>query len=94
MNPTLKENDVVFFKKYIKDKSNLKIGELVIFYHPLKDISLIKRIKSVTQNSIEVFGDNLEFTDDSSKFGFISNKKVIVIVTSKVLNLQLKNFLS
>ena len=94
MIPTLKDRDIVFFKKYIKRKSFLKVGQIVIFYHPFRDMSLIKRIKSVSKNSIEVFGDNLEFSDDSSKFGFINNEKVIGIVTSKVLTLQLKNILT
>ena len=59
MLPSLKESDIVFFKKYIKYKSLLKVGQIVIFYHPLKNIRLIKRVKSVSQNSIEISGDNL-----------------------------------
>ena len=84
MLPTLKEGDMVFFKKYIKNKSLLKVGQIVIIYHPLKNIRLIKRVKSIIKNSIEVFGDNIEFSDDSSKFGLINNEKVIGIVTSKI----------
>ena len=83
MLPTLKESDIVFFKKYIKNKSLLKVGQIVIFYHPLKKIRLIKRIKSVGKNNIEVIGDNFEYSDDSSRFGLINNEKVIGIVTSK-----------
>ena len=94
MLPTLKKSDIVFFKKYNKGKSLLKVGQIVIFYHPLKDIKLIKRIKSVKNNSIEVFGDNIEFSDDSSKFGFINNEKVIGIVTSRLFNLRFKTFLT
>ncbi len=84
MLPTLKEGDMVFFKKYIKNKSLLKVGQIVIIYHPLKNIRLIKRVKNIIKNSIEVFGDNIEFSDDSNKFGFINNEKVIGIVTSKI----------
>ena len=84
MLPTLKEGDMVFFKKYIKNKSLLKVGQIVIIYHPLKNIRLIKRVKSIFKNSIEVLGDNIEFSDDSSKFGLINNEKVIGIVTSKI----------
>ena len=84
MLPTLKEGDMVFFKKYIKNKSLLKVGQIVIIYHPLKNIRLIKRVKNVSQNSIEVFGDNIAFSDDSNKFGLIANDKVIGIVTSKI----------
>lgn len=84
MLPTLKEGDMVFFKKYIKNKSLLKVGQIVIIYHPLKNIRLIKRVKNIIKNSIEVLGDNIEFSDDSSKFGLINNEKVIGIVTSKI----------
>ena len=94
MLPTLKEDEVVFFKKYIKNKSLLKVGQIVIFYHPFKNIRLIKRISHVSKNSIEVFGDNVKYSDDSSKFGLINNERIIGIVTSKVISLKLKNLLS
>ena len=84
MLPTLKEGDMVFFKKYNKKKSLLKVGQIVIIYHPLKNIRLIKRVKSIIKNSIEVLGDNIEYSDDSNKFGLINNEKVIGIVTSKI----------
>ena len=84
MLPTLKEGDMVFFKKYIKNKSLLKVGQIVIIYHPLKNIKLIKRVKNIIKNSIEVLGDNIEYSDDSYKFGLINNEKVIGIVTSKI----------
>ena len=84
MLPSLKESDIVFFKKYIKNKSLLKVGQIVIFYHPHKNIRLIKRVKNVSQNSIEVFGDNIAFSNDSNNFGLINNDKVIGIVTSKI----------
>ena len=66
MLPSLKESDIVFFKQYKKNKSLLKIGQIVIFYHPLKNIRLIKRVKNVSKNSIEVIGDNIAFSDDLS----------------------------
>ena len=94
MLPTLKENDLVFFKKYIKDKSLLKEGQIVIFYHPFKKLRLIKRINYVSKNSIEVFGDNILYSDGSSKFGSINNEKIIGVVTSKIISLKLKNLLS
>ncbi len=84
MLPTLKEGDMVFFKKYKKKKSLLKAGQIVIIYHPLKNIRLIKRVKIVGKNSIEVLGDNIEYSDDSNKFGLINNEKVVGIVTSKI----------
>ena len=88
MLPTLKEGDMVFFKKYIKNKSLLKVGQIVIIYHPLKNIRLIKRVKNIIKNSIEVFGDNIEYSEDSNKFGLINKEKVIGIVTSRLFNLR------
>ena len=93
MFPYLKDGDIVFFKKYVKNKSILKNRQIVIFNHPLKNKKLIKRINSMNQNNIEVLGDNLEFSEDSKKFGLISNDKIIGIVTSKLIIPKLKNFL-
>ena len=93
MLPFLKDGDIVFFRNYIKGKSILKFHQIVIFNHPLKKTKLIKRIKFVNNNGIKVFGDNVNFSDDSNKFGFVKNEEVIGIVTSKLVNLKVKNFL-
>ena len=93
MLPSLKQGDIVFFKKYQKDKSSPKPGQIVIFNHPLKKIICIKRINLVNQNNIEVLGDNIEFSEDSNKFGLINNETIIGIVTSKLIIPKLKNFL-
>ena len=93
MLPSLKEGDIVFFKNYKGDKSELKTGKVVIFNHPLKNKILIKRINSVNQNNIGVIGENIEFSEDSNKFGLINNEKIIGIVTSRLIVPKLKNFL-
>ena len=93
MLPSLTEGDLVFFKVYKKNKSRLKNRQIIIFDHPLKNKRLIKRINSVNQNNIEVLGDNIEFSEDSNKFGLINNEKIIGIVTSKLIIPKLKNFL-
>tara|TARA_B100000886_G_scaffold171961_1_gene117688 strand:- start:765 stop:1043 length:279 start_codon:yes stop_codon:yes gene_type:complete len=92
MLPSLKDGDIVFFKKYKKNKSNLKCRQIVIFKHPLKKIDLIKRINTVNQKNIEVLGDNTEFTDDSNKFGLVNSEKIIGIVTSKLIIPKFKIF--
>ena len=92
MLPSLKKGDIVFFKNYKEGKSDLQPGQIVIFNHPLKNKRLIKRIHSVNQYNIEVLGDNIEFSEDSNKFGLINNKKVIGIVTSKLIIPKLKIF--
>ena len=93
MLPSLREGDIVFFKKYKKNKSKLKNRQIIIFNHPFKNKKLIKRINSVNRNNIEVLGDNIEFSEDSNKFGLVSRDKVIGIITSKVTIPKLKNFL-
>ncbi len=92
MLPSLKEGDIVFFKIYKKGKSEPKPGQIVIFNHPIKNIICIKRISVVNQYNIEVLGDNIEFSDDSNKFGSVENKKIIGIVTSKLIYFKLINF--
>ena len=85
MLPSLEDGDIVFFKKYKKNKSRLKNQQIVIFIHPLKNKRLIKRINSVNQNNIEVLGDNIEFSEDSNKFGLVNEEKIIGIITSKLI---------
>ena len=93
MLPSLKNGDIVFFKEYKKNKSRLKKSQIVIFNHPLQNKRLIKRINSVNQSNIEVLGDNIEFSEDSNKFGLVNNEKIIGIFTSKLNIPKLKNFL-
>ena len=93
MLPFLKEGDIVFYKNYKEGKSELKSGQSVIFNHPFKNKILIKRISLVNKNNIEVFGDNIEFSEDSNKFGLVQNEKIIGIVTSKLTSIKLKKFL-
>ena len=94
MLPLLKEGDIGFFKKYKKNKSKLKIRQIVILNHPLKNKRLIKRINLVNQNKVMLLGDNIGFSEDSNKFGLVNNEKIIGIITSKLNFPKLKNFLS
>ena len=93
MLPYLKEGDIVFFKIYNKGDSELKPGQIVIFNHPVKNIISIKRISLVNQNNIKVLGDNIEFSEDSNKYGLLNNEKIIGILTSKLFMPKLKEFL-
>ena len=92
MLPSLKEGDIVFFKMYKEGKPEPKLGEIVIFNHPLKNIICIKRISLVNQNNIRVLGDNIEFSEDSNNFGLLNNEKIIGIFTSKLIFPKLKDF--
>ena len=93
MLPSLKEGDIVFFKNFKEGQSEPEPGQIVIFNHPLKNKSLIKRINFVNQNNIEVLGDNTEFSEDSNKFGLINKEKIVGIVTSKLIIPKIKKFL-
>ena len=84
MIPSLCDSDLVIFKKYYVNKTILKMGDIIIFNHPFKNIRLIKRIKSIEKYSIEVSGDNKSASHDSNFFGLIQKEKVIGIVTSKI----------
>ena len=86
MSPTFREGDKVFYKKYLINKSNLKVGQIVIFKHPIQERIQIKRIKQIKENCIEVSGDNSKDSTDSKSFGFVQNEKIVGIVTSKILN--------
>ena len=85
MKPFLKEGDIVYYRKYKRLKSHLRVGQVVIFLHPINNEKHIKRIKIVKENYIEVIGDNLEFSKDSRSFGLLQKEKIIGIVTSKRL---------
>ena len=90
MMPFLEDGEIIYFKKYINLKCNLKVGQIVIFYHPINNQKQIKRITQVKDNCIEVIGDNRELSKDSRSYGLIQKEKIIGIFTSKVLNLKLK----
>ena len=84
MLPSLREGDIVFFKKYKKEEFSLKVGEIVIFQNPINNQREIKRIKRIEKTCVEVLGDNLEFSIDSRSFGFVQKDQLIGIVTSKL----------
>ena len=91
MLPSLKDGDIIFFRLYKDKKSELEPRQIVIFKHPIKNIICIKRISVVNQNNIRVLGDNIEFSEDSNKFGLLNNEKIIGIFTSKLIIPKLKD---
>ena len=84
MYPYLKNGDIIVFKSFKLKTTTLKVGDIIIFNHPLNDLLLIKRINSITNSGIEVIGDNKEFSKDSNFFGLIPKEKVIGIYSSKI----------
>jgi len=81
MFPFLKNGDIVFYKIYSNNKSALKIGDIIIFKHPLFNINSVKRITKLSEFGVEVCGDNKEYSKDSRNFfGFIQKERIIGIV--------------
>ena len=100
MEPFLNSGDIVFYRIYpnSKNKSSLKIGDIVIFKHPLLNINSIKRITNLSEFGVEVCGDNKALSKDSSNFfGFIQKERILGIVICHISNyrfLNVKNLLS
>ena len=84
MFPSLKDGDIIFFIPYVLNKSKIKIGDIVIFNHPLKNLLLIKRINSITSFGIEVKGDNQDISNDSNFFGLVQKEKIVGIYSTKI----------
>ena len=91
MEPSLKSGDIVFFKQYFANKSTLKLGHIVIFNHPFKNIKLIKRVKTINEFGVEVCGDNKGNSTDSEFFGFIQKSKEMPWADLQKLMLKGKN---
>ena len=90
MEPILKHGDIVFYKEVI-DRSIISIGDIIIFNHPIKNIKLIKKIKSIKGQGLEVSGENTNFSDDSNYFGLINKNSIVGLVTSKISRKSLNN---
>lgn len=60
----------------------LQINDLIIFYSPIDDAPLIKRITEIGPKGITVTGDNAEYSLDSREFGPIPESQVIGKVLS------------
>ena len=90
MEPILESGDIVFYKD-VKNRSNISIGDIVIFNHPIKNIKLIKKISSIKGEGLEVSGENTNFSDDSNYFGLIKKDSIEGIVTSKISKKLMNN---
>ena len=79
MQPTINNGDFLIYKSYRKEKDQIKKGQLIIIFHPInKEMLIVKRILSLSQEGLEVIGDNLSHSSDSRKFGVIDFSKIIL----------------
>ncbi len=93
MEPLFFDGDIVFYKNF-STKTEISLGDIIIFKHPIINKVLIKKITSFEGVGIEVSGENKEFSDDSNYFGLIQRKSIIGIVTSHLSIKTLKRFLT
>ena len=78
MERTIKEGDLVIYKKLNKKNINLKIGDIVIASHPItKNKLIIKRIHRIYQNKFDLRGDNSLASTDSRELGLIELDLII-----------------
>ena len=92
MFPYLKEGDIVFFKKYKKNKSILKNGQIIIFNHPFKNKNLIGiSLKQVLGNSAKVtkVTNDAKYIDSVKFLGFKSKMDYDVLKTYFDINVKM-----
>ena len=78
MERTLKEGDLVTYKKLNKKNIDLKVGDIVVASHPkTKNKLIIKRIYRIYQNKFDLRGDNSFASTDSREFGLIELDLII-----------------
>lgn len=74
MLPTLRPGQLVIATRWVR----LSPGSIVIA--PLGGREVIKRVKSVKAQGIELIGDNLEASTDSRVYGLVDPRSVIGVV--------------
>jgi len=78
MERTLKEGDLVTYKKLNPKNIDLEIGDIVVASHPkTKSKLIIKRIYRIYQNKFDLRGDNSYASTDSREFGLIELDLII-----------------
>ncbi|WP_269625381.1 nickel-type superoxide dismutase maturation protease [Prochlorococcus marinus] len=78
MERTLKEGDLVTYKKLNQKNIKLEIGDIVVASHPkIKNKLIIKRIYSIYQNKFDLRGDNSLASTDSRELGLIELDLII-----------------
>ena len=78
MEGTLKEGDLITFKKLNQKNVDLEIGDIVVASHPrIKNKLIIKRIHWIHQNKFDLRGDNPSSSSDSREFGLIELDLII-----------------
>jgi len=78
MEGTLKEGDLITYKKLNPKNIDLEIGDIVVSYHPkIKNKLIIKRIHRIYQNKFDLRGDNSFSSTDSRELGLFELDLII-----------------
>ncbi len=78
MEGTLKEGDLITYKKLNQKNIDLEIGDIVVASHPkTKNKLIIKRIHRIYQNKFDLRGDNFLSSTDSRDWGLIEFDLII-----------------
>jgi len=78
MERTLKDGDLVTYKKLNPKNLDLEIGDIVVASHPkTKNKLIIKRIHRIYQNKFDLRGDNSFSSTDSRELGLIEYELII-----------------
>ena len=78
MEGTLKEGDLITYKKSNTKSIDFEIGDIVVASHPkIKNKLIIKRIHNIYQNKFDLRGDNSLSSTDSRELGLIELDLII-----------------
>ncbi len=79
MIPTLTQGDQVSVDR----KADIAVGDIVVAKHPFKkSVTVIKRVREIDENGrYFLISDNLEDSNDSRSFGYVSKTHILGIAT-------------
>ncbi len=78
MWPTLRDGDCV---EALQGPTPV-VGDIVVAHHPMKRITVIKRVKSILHDGLFIEGDNPDplGSDDSHNFGPVPHSSIIGVI--------------
>ena len=78
MEGILKEGDLITYKKLNPKNIDLKIGNIVVAYHPkINNKLIVKRIHRIYNNRFDLRGDNSMASTDSRELGLFELNLIV-----------------
>ncbi len=81
MEPTLSNGDYVLVSSWF---SGIGIGDVVVLKYPGRKFYIVKRVRRVRENMLDLRGDNPSKSQDSRHFGMIHRNSVVGKVLLKL----------